>query len=163
MQRRNLKFENLNQVADDIQNLIDRGYQASGQWNLTQTCHHLADWMEFPVRGFLKPPLVVGWMLWLVKITMGRKLLSKTLESGTMKDGTPTDPRTVHTELPAEETHQLQMEALNRVRSAISEFQQYDGPIHASPVFGPMDKPTAEALQCVHCAHHLSFLIPSSH
>lgn len=162
MQRRELKFDHLGQVIDDIQDLIDRGYQASGKWNLSQTCHHLADWMEFPVRGFLKPPMVVGWMLWMVKITMGRKLLKKTLETGTMKAGTPTDPRTVHLAAPDGETPQLQREALERVRNAVAEFQQYQGPIHPSPVFGPMDKPTAEALQCVHCAHHLSFLLPDN-
>jgi hypothetical protein len=51
-------------------------------------------------------------------------------------------------------------EAIAKLRASVERLKGHAGPIVASPVFGPMTKDEAVRMQLVHCAHHLSFLIP---
>jgi hypothetical protein len=50
--------------------------------------------------------------------------------------------------------------AVEGFAKAVRRLLAHDGPIVPSPLFGPMTKEQALALQCVHTAHHLSFLVP---
>jgi hypothetical protein len=49
---------------------------------------------------------------------------------------------------------------IERLRRAVARFRDHVGRFHASPLFGELDRATWEQLQLVHCAHHLSFLLP---
>lgn len=50
--------------------------------------------------------------------------------------------------------------AINRLKVVALRFKAYTGGVHPSPLFGKMSLEEAKKLQLVHCAHHLSFLIP---
>ena len=71
-QRRQLVFQNLDEVAADVDNLHAKGYVKTGNWDLAQVCGHLAEWMRFPLDGFPKPGCLIGSMLWMMKATLGK-------------------------------------------------------------------------------------------
>lgn len=154
-QRRNLRFETLDQIAADVRNLKSRGYKALGKWDLAQICLHLSDWMTFPVQGFPKQALPIRAILWLMKVTIGKSALAKILASGTMGANQPTMRETI----PA--SGQDLDQAIGKLEKAIKGFQNHQGEFHPSPLFGAMDRDTCLRLQRIHSAHHLSFLIPN--
>lgn len=157
--RRDLQFSNLQEAIDDVRQLRQTGYQAVGNWDLTQSCQHIADWMEFPVQGF--PPAGVTWpILAVVRWTIGPRILKTMLDSESMKPGNMTFPKTVYAATSSEELQEAENVAVARLVATVEAFEKHDGKIHPSPLFGAMDKSTAEHLQRIHCAHHLSFLIP---
>jgi hypothetical protein len=50
--------------------------------------------------------------------------------------------------------------AVAALKAAVERFQAHPGPFAPSPLLGPMTKEQLTAVHRVHCAHHLSFLIP---
>ena len=155
-ERRELKFENWQQVRDDL-NALRQGYEQVGKWDLVQCAKHLNDWATFPIEGFPRAPFVMRMILGFFRATVGGGMLKKIISEGRMQDGGPTMPATVYAE-----TAQDPNVILDKLLSTIDKFESHRGPIHPSPVFGPMEKDTAEQLQFVHFAHHLSWLVPTS-
>ena len=153
-QPRTLSFNDLDEVLTDVRALHAAGYTAVGNWDLAQACGHLNDWMRFPMDGFPRAPLAMRMMLGLLRITMGRRMLRKILADGSMKRGAPTMPETVP------EHGGDQDAAVKQLCATIERWQSFDGPYHTSPLFGDMDRETATRLQLIHCAHHLSLLLP---
>ena len=48
------------------------------------------------------------------------------------------------------------------LRDAIAHYRaSATGPLAPHRVFGPLTKAEWDRLQCIHCAHHLSFAIPN--
>lgn len=156
-ERRQLKFDHWDQIRNELDALL-AGYEQTGKWNLAQVCLHLKDWLSYPVDGFPVAPLPMRWLLTLLRLTIGKSQLDKILSSGSMPAGGPTMPETVHRGATSEQD----VQAVADLKSTIARFQSYTGPIHSSPLFGPMDKATAERLQFVHFAHHLGFLKPKA-
>ena len=155
IERRKLSFTTLDEVAADAGNLLAKGYDRAGNWDLAQVAGHVAEWLRFPVEGFPKPPIFIRPMLWLMKVTVGKKKLAKILAEG-FTPGGHTMPQTVP---PAGGDA---AEAVAKLRSAIERFKAHSGDVHPSPLFGAMTKETALQLQLKHAAHHLSFLVPKS-
>ena len=152
--RRDLRFESLDAVVRDAEHLLASGYEKAGNWDLTQVCDHLADWMGFQIDGFPKPPAPIRAMLWVMKKTIGRKKLLQYLADKSFPAGKPTMPQTVHAAGGDAKA------AVGRLKQNAERLQAYTGPIVPSPLFGPMTKEEAVGMQLVHAAHHLSFLIP---
>jgi Protein of unknown function (DUF1569) len=152
--RRPLVFNDLDEVVRDAENLQARGYEKAGNWDLAQCCTHLADWLRFPVEGFPKAPAPIRAFLWVMRKTVGRKKLLTYIETRSFPAGKPTMPQTVPP--PGGDPR----EAIDKLRRSVNRLKEYTGPIVPSPVFGPMTKDEAVRMQLVHCAHHLSFLIP---
>jgi hypothetical protein len=148
-----LTFDSLDDVVRDAEHLLAAGYERAGNWDLAQCCTHLAEWMRFPVEGFPKMPLAVRPIIWLIRTTSGKRMREKVLAEG-FSAGGRTMPQTV----PAPGGDPAA--AVARLKAAAGRFQAHAGPVHPSPVFGPMNKDEATKLQLVHCAHHLSFLVP---
>lgn len=151
--RRELAFDSLDDVVRDAEQLLAKGYDKAGNWDLAQVCGHLADWMTYPVAGFPKAPLPIRVMLRLVRATLGRKMFEKYLRDG-MPAGKPTMPQSVHP--PGGDP----AAAVARLREAARTFQAHPGEYLPSPLFGRLTRDEATRLQLVHCAHHLSFLTP---
>ena len=101
------------------------------------------------------PPIFIAPILWLIKVTVGKRKIAGYLQDRSFPAGKPTMPQTIHP--PRDDKA-----AAERFRTAAERFVKYDGPIHPSPLFGAMTKDVAEQLQRVHCAHHLSFLVPKA-
>lgn len=145
-------FNSLDQVLEHAMHLRDKGYTHQGQWNLAQTCHHLASWMTYPLEGFPTQPWFVRLMLGAIRLTVGKSMLTGIIATGKMRPNTPTMPETVAPpELDVDQ-------ALQQLGRAVKAFNQHTGPIHPSPLFGAMNKETALRLQLIHAAHHFANL-----
>lgn len=154
-ERRQLRFDRLEDAIRDVEVLRSGPYVATGKWSLSQVCDHLADWMTYPIDGFPKAPFFIAPFLWALKVTVGKRKVATYLRDRSFPAGKPTMPQTVHAD-------RDDREAADRFRAAVERFVAHDGPVHPSPLFGEMTKDVAEQLQRVHCAHHLSFLVPKT-
>ena len=152
--RRALRFDDLDAVVREVDSLRATGYERAGNWDLAGTCSHLADWMSFPLDGFPRAAAPIRAMLWVMKNTIGRSQLRKILASGSMPAGGPTLRETIPPPS-GDETA-----AVDRLKRTVARFKDHTGPFHPSPLFGELDRDAATKLQLVHCAHHLSFLVP---
>jgi len=152
-ERRKLTFASLDEVVADAENLLAKGYDKAGNWDLAQVCNHLAEWLRFPVEGFPRMPLPVRAAFWLLRKTLGKAMFRQYTTKG-MPTGKPTLTQTV-TQPGGDEAA-----AVAKLKESAERFKAYTGEIHPSPVFGAMTKDEATKLQLVHCAHHLSFLVP---
>jgi hypothetical protein len=155
--RRSLTFASLADAVGEAERLLAGGYDRAGNWDLAQTCGHLAQWARFPVDGFPKAPLPIRGMLWAMRHTVGPRMLWDTLAKGTMPAGGPTLKQTVPPSGAASDAA-----AVAAFREAVGRFEGHVGAYHPSPLFGALDRPTATKLQRVHCAHHLGMLVPRS-
>ena len=152
---RELKFQRLSEINEELDRLLDRGYTARGKWSLAQICGHLQQWMAFPMDGFPPAPWPLGIIFWAIRTTSGKRQLAKVLRDG-FKPGIPTNPATVPVADAVDDA-----EAVASLKETIARFDSFDGPIHPSPIFGDLDYATLEQLQLAHCAHHLRFLVPN--
>lgn len=152
--RRNLRFNSLDEVVADVENLRVRGYEKGGNWNVAQVAGHLANWLGYPVNGFPKAGCLVGGFLGLMRATVGKKLLRQTLVSGSMRAGGQTMPESV----PAATDDEAA--AVAQLNEAVRRFKEHAGEYYPSPLFGRLTRDEALQLQLIHCAHHLSFLVP---
>ncbi len=157
IQRRDLVFDNWDQVLADLERLQQYGYDQTGNWSLSQNCRHLNDWLRFTMDGFPVPPWPLKIMLGAVRMLAGKRMLKRVLTTRKMPVGGPTTPQTVYPdEKDADEA------AAQQLTATIKRFQAYRGPIQPSPLFGDLDYETATRLHLIHVAHHLSFLVPRS-
>jgi hypothetical protein len=139
-----------------VESLHIQGYDKVGQWDLAQVCRHLADWLRFPMEGYPVSPAPIRLMLRVVRNTVGPLQLRKLLATRSLPTGGPTLRETV----PAPGGDEAA--AVERLRQVISRFQKQDGELYPSPLFGELDRETWRQVQLIHCAHHLSFLLPRS-
>jgi Protein of unknown function (DUF1569) len=154
--RRALDFREWPAVIADVERLHRDGYEKAGGWDLARTCGHLADWMTYQLDGFPKSPLPIRVLIWTMGRLVGRRALRKALTARSMQAGAPTIPQSVPP--PGGD----EAEAVDRLRATIERFRTHAGPFHPSPFFGELDRETYNQLHQIHCAHHLSFLIPLS-
>jgi hypothetical protein len=152
--RRELVFHNLDEVVADVENLRAKGYSRSGNWDLAQVAGHIAAWLRFATDGYPRMGCFMGPMMWLMKHTMGRKMLRSILRQNKMAAGTPT----VSTTVPAPQGDEAT--AVSTLKEAVNRFRQHEGEYHASTFFGGWTREECLKLNLVHAAHHLSFLIP---
>ena len=152
--RRELTFATLDDAAKDAENLLARGYDRAGNWDLAQCCRHLSEWMRFPLDGYPKVPLPLKPVMWLMKVTLGKKMLLKILTTGKFDTGGQTLKQTI----PAPGGDEPA--AVAQLRVVVERFAKHDGPFHPSPLFGPMTRDEWTRLNLAHAAHHLSFLVP---
>jgi hypothetical protein len=152
--RRQLRFASLDDVVRDAETLLAKGYTKAGNWDLAQVCNHLSDWLSFPVDGFPKMPIFLRPIFWVMRKTVGRKKFEGYVRDQSFPPGKPTMPQTVHQPGGDDKA------AVAKLRDTAERFKAHTGFIHPSPLFGPLTKDEALAMQLVHCAHHLSFLVP---
>ena len=156
IKQRQLRFATLDEAVRDAENLLAKGYEQAGNWDLTKCCHHLAVLMDYPIEGFPKFafPLNVG--CWLLKHTIAPSRLRKILESGVWPAGIPTDKRTV----PSAGGNDAGAVAM--LKQSVERLLAHKGSLEPSPLVGRLDKETLLKLHCIHTAHHLSFLVPKN-
>lgn len=154
VERREVEYQSLDEMMDDVRNLLSKGYQAKGNWNLSQSCAHVADWMSYPMDGYPRPGMFGRMMLWLMKVTVGPGMRKNILEKG-FKPGLPTDPKSV----PKADQYEEQ-DVVNKLQDVVDRWKKFNGQVHDSPIFGPMDKETAIRFHLLHASHHFGFLFP---
>lgn len=152
---RHLEFQQLSDIALEARRLLASGYQRSGNWNLAQICQHVNEWLRFPIDGYPTVPIFLKPFFWFMRQTIGPAQLKKILSTKSFSKNSPTMPSTV---FPADrETDEV---AVQQLVATVDRFDKYQGPMHASPLFGRLDRQTHVRLQLVHAAHHLGYLIP---
>jgi hypothetical protein len=146
--RRTLRFASLDEVMPEVARLR-RGHTTLGTWTLAQVCRHLANVMnrviDLPASTPRDPSLEFG---------LEKK--REVFETGRLPEGLPAPPGVV----PSGELDEgEEAEGLGR---AIDRFRSSPGPLAPHRFFGPLTRDEWHQLQCIHCAHHLSFVIPAT-
>lgn len=153
--RRELEFDSLDDAVSEAKRLLADGYLPAGNWNLAQVLGHCSDWLSFPMDGYPRAALPIRVMLWMMKISFGKSLRAKILKTRQMKSGGPTMPATV------KKVDELaDAAAVGQFAKQVERFKRFQGPLHASPLFGKMSRQEMQELQIIHLQHHLSFLVP---
>jgi hypothetical protein len=148
VQPRQLQFKNFAEALTEVDRLHKGGYEKLGQWDLAQTCDHLAYFIEGSLDG------ATYRVPWLLKVLFGRLVLRRILSQGRMRAGGPTPQKP----LPA--PGQDEDAAIARLRTAIERLDAHQGELHPSPFFGYLTPQEWRDLHRIHCAHHLGFLVP---
>lgn len=145
--RRTLKFLRLDEVMPEVVRLM-AGHRTLANWSLGQICNHLTDTFRFSIEGFpVRAP-------WLVRKLVGPVARRLVLSRGKMPDGI---------KLPEKFAPQPGLDAraeAEALRAAISFFGAHTGPHSQHPFFGRMTAEDWRRLHCIHCAHHLGFVVP---
>jgi hypothetical protein len=153
--RRELTFASYNDIMPEIDRLMERGYTKVGHWSLGQACYHLSRAMRLAVDpGTDLSNIKVPWVL---KTLIGPLIAKgRLLKSGKMPEGFK-GPAAM--EPPADADDRAEVEAL---RATVRIVSAHPGPFHPHPVLGALNRNEWERLNCVHTAHHLSFLRPNA-
>jgi hypothetical protein len=154
---RKLELQNLDDAVAEANALMLGGYRQVGNWNLSQILGHCSDWMRFPMEGYPSAKFPIGWILALIRLTMGKALYRKTIREKGFKSGNPTVPATVKPKDAKQDA-----EALREFAEVVERFKNFRGQPHPSPLFGPLTYDQHRELQVVHVQHHLRYLLPIS-
>jgi hypothetical protein len=148
--RRALDFDTLDRVMPDVDRLMERGYTSVGKWTLGQVCNHLSKSLAASVDGYpmKKAP-------WLLRKTFAPIFLNKMLKTGVMPEGLK-GPEFLMPKPDLDD--RAEVEAL---RATLGLFARHNGPMAEHPFFGTLTRDREERFHCIHCAHHLSFLLPN--
>ncbi len=146
--RRTLRYQSLDEVMPDVERLLV-GHTTVGNWSLAQICRHLATVMrrvvDLPASTPHDPSLWVG-----------EERKREVFESGRLPESLPAPPQVVPTETLDE---RAEAEGL---RAVIAHYKASNGPVIPHRIFGPLTKAEWDRIQCIHCAHHLSFAVPAA-
>ena len=147
--RRPLTFNSLDQVMSDVDRLITAGYTKAGNWNLGEACNHMAKGLVMAIDGAdFKAP-------WLIRMTLAPIILRQILKSGKMREKIKV-PESLLPKPGLDD--RAEAEAL---RAAVRLYTSHTGTLADHPFFGRITRQQMDQLQNIHCAHHLSFLLPT--
>jgi hypothetical protein len=149
MQRRELRFQDFDQVLADADRLLAGGYQRAGNWSLAQVCDHLARIITLSLDGF--PSL----MPWPVRVLARWFALGPILRHKVFRRRFNTPTYLV----PAADA--TDRDAVERLRAVLTRFKESTGPLHPSPLFGRLSRDEWREVHLWHCEHHFSFLSPN--
>jgi len=152
--RRSLRFESLDDVLRDAEGLLATGYTKTGSWSLGQVCGHLAAWFRYQMDGYPPTPLLLRPMFWVARNIVAKWMMKKMFAHGQMKPGMATIPQSV---MPADADDAA---GVAELRDAVARWKAYTGPLQPSPLFGHCTREQWFKGHLIHCAHHLSFLVP---
>ncbi len=145
--RRTLRFSSFDEIMPDVASLLE-GHATVGNWSLAQICRHLATVMrrvvDLPASTPHDPSQWVG-----------EERKRQVLDSGLLPEALPAPAEIIPTETLDER------EEAEGLRSAIAYYIASPGPAIPHRLFGPLTRAEWDRLQLIHCAHHLSFVIPT--
>jgi hypothetical protein len=145
IERRPLKYADFNAVKADVQKLRMMPHKQLGNWNLAQIASHLNKAFEFQ----LATPVAAA----NDEQRQFRPMLDKSLATGTL----PTSIKAPDTVLPPPAAGDPDIDALLKMLDRVAS--------HNAPAqhrrFGPLSADEFRRLSLLHCAHHLSYLVPN--
>jgi Protein of unknown function (DUF1569) len=150
MEHRQLQFKDFGEVLAEVDRLHRGGYRKHGQWDLAQTCDHLAYFIQGSLDG------ATYRVPWLFKVLFGRLVLRRILKQRRMKPGVPTPQKP----LPAPGGDEPA--AVERFKQVVERLRSHTGELHPSPFFGHLTPDEWRELHLIHCAHHLRYLRPKT-
>ncbi len=147
--RRQLHFNNLDEVFADVEQLARGPVRAMGNWSPGQVLEHLAKTMDGSIEGqTFKAP----WWIRPVARLLKKRILTHPMAPGWQLKGGAADAL-----IPPAVTWE---QGLERFRQAIArqKTEERRGP---NAVLGPMTREEWNQLHCRHAELHLSFLKPA--
>ena len=145
--RQELRFNSEDDVVADV-NRLRRGYVRAGAWSLPQICCHLDKSMQYRMRpGPFEPTTP--------EQAARRDQLQQILSTGRLPDG-QTAPDTM---MPPADCGE---DAIDAFLARLEQFRNFPGPIAPHRLFGHLSDADARKLNLFHCAHHLSYLTPTT-
>jgi len=146
--RRNLSFPTLNDVMPDVDGLL-QGHETVGNWTLGQICNHLANTVQLSVEGipFRFP--------WIMRTTVAPMVKERMFRTGKMREGVY---------LPAKALPKPGLDdraEAETLRAALNYYAGVTEPLADHPLFGRLTRDEWNRFHCIHCAHHLSFVLPT--
>lgn len=151
--KRPLQFNTVDDIVIEASRLLESGYKSNGNWDLAQTCFHLAEWTRFPMDGFPEPPFFLRIIFGAMKATGMIERMKKSLLQDGFKAGTPTAPNTV-----GKPNAMNDRDGVEQLSKVIERMKKFDGPIQPSPLFGVMDRDLWTKVTLLHAEHHFAFL-----
>ena len=153
MPRRPLDFRSFADVRADVARLAAGPYTKCGTWDLPTTCDHLVKGMETGLEG--RPVSLPRFAKFLAPLA-GPLVFNRILKKRAMPTGVSAPPEFV----PA--LGCTSEEAVARLDATTRRAQAFTGPMKRHPFFGPITLDEWKQLMLIHCAHHLSFLVPQT-
>lgn len=150
--RRALSFRSLDEVMPEVDRLIAGGHSTVGKWTLGEILHHLAQ----SLRAGNDPSIRMKPMPWIVRRTVGPLAFRRVVQNGRMPAGIPAPSA-----LQPAPGGEARAEA-EELRAAIRRFTDQVPAQFEHPFFGRVGGGDFARLQCIHCAHHLSFVLPNA-
>lgn len=144
--RRLLSFDELSEIMPDVQR-VKASHRTFGRWTLGQICVHLAASFNGSIDG-----------LDLRRHRFKRFFFARLLLWYTFRYGIPVDYQ-VDPGIEPESDVNLD-EAVDELSRAIRRYQDHRGSLAAHPLFTRMSRENWYRLHRIHCAHHLSFVLP---
>lgn len=145
--RRELKlnsFRDLEQEIEKIEKAV--GLKTTGVWSVYQILQHLTDMLHGSMHGFPKHQPKI------VRMTVGKYMYKKIIKSGMMRQGYP------NASAPAKREDAPIQPAIQRLRSMITEFENFNGHMAMHPFFDRLNKEEWTNLHLIHFSLHLSFI-----
>ncbi len=149
--RRQLRFETVEDILADVEHLNGSKFKALGNWSGGQILKHLATVMNSSIDGM--PPMRLAWYMRLMA-----RLMKGWLLSGKMPPGFKLKDEAATSFIPQETNWD---EGLRLIRGAVRR-QQTESKREPSPFLGPMTREDWNRLHCRHAELHLSFLVPAN-
>ena len=136
-------------VTRDVERLLEDGHTTLGRWTLAQICNHLSESIRYSLDGFpgRRAP-------WPARVTLGKLIGSLMLATGRIKEGVPL-AGVYQPDVTLDAREQLKILA-----AVIERFQQAQQ-FKVQPLLGNMNRQQWERFHCIHCGHHLSFVLPN--
>jgi Protein of unknown function (DUF1569) len=145
--RRSITFASLDDVMPDVDRLL-LGYEQVGNWSLGQICNHVGLGVRSTVEGFpVRAP-------WLVRKLIAPLVRENIFKTGQMREGIKV-PAAVLPKTGLDD--RAEAEAL---RAALKLYMAHTAPMAPHPFFETLSRERWDRFHCIHCAHHLSFVLP---
>ena len=145
--RRRLNFNSEDEVIADVKRLR-RGYTQAGAWSLPKMCAHLEKSVRYRMQPGPFPPNTQ-------EQDARGAMFEQIMVSGRLPDAIEAPP----TMLPPDDCRD---EAVDVFLAVMEEFKRFPGPIAPHRLFGRLSDSDARRLNLIHCAHHLSYLTPTT-
>jgi hypothetical protein len=145
--RRLLRYDSFDDILPDVERLLS-GCSTVGNWSFAQICRHLSGSLRLTVD--LPPSTPRDSSLW-----VGEELRMALFDSGILPEGFAAPPAIIPavTLGPRSEVEEL--------RESIAYYRASGGPSIRHLYLGPLTASVWDRFHLMHCAHHLSFAIPS--
>ena len=142
-----LRFGSEDDVIAEV-NRLRRGCAQAGAWSLAQICCHLDKSVQSRMQPGPFPPTTP-------EQAARRDQFLQVLSSGRLPDGLPA-PDTM---MPPPACGD---DAIDAFLATLERFKRFPGPIAPHRLFGQLADADARKLNLIHCAHHLSYLTPTT-
>jgi hypothetical protein len=144
--RTDLRLSDITDVVAEIK-YLSRGCLSAGNWSLEQICEHLHLALQMRMKPGKYPPNTP-------EQDATRSMLESILKSKKLPDGLPV----LATLNPGPTANR---QSIDRCFPSLLAFNSSTDAIAPHPRFGHLSQADARQLNLIHCAHHLSFLVPN--